>query len=187
MGLVELGRHSGLSPALLSKLERGKLFPTLPTLLRIALVFSVGLEYFFAAGRERRTFGIVRKADRRRFPEEPEVKEPSVPLRIAGLRLGRAAHQCLLRGVPALQGAEDPHPHPRRRRVHLHARGHAGADHRRRDVHAREGGLGLLRRSAARTATAARAPGRATPLSSPRRCSSLGWPAISRRGRARPG
>jgi transcriptional regulator with XRE-family HTH domain len=77
MGLVELGRHSGLSPALLSKLERGKLFPTLPTLLRIALVFSVGLEYFFAAGRERRTFGIVRKADRRRFPEGPDVKEPS--------------------------------------------------------------------------------------------------------------
>ena len=46
MGLVELGQHSGLSPALLSKLERGRLFPTLPTLLRIALVFSVGLDYF---------------------------------------------------------------------------------------------------------------------------------------------
>ena len=30
MGLVELGKHSGLSPAMLSKLERGKLFPTLP-------------------------------------------------------------------------------------------------------------------------------------------------------------
>ena len=36
MGLVELGKHTGLSAALLSKLERGKLFPTLPTLLRIA-------------------------------------------------------------------------------------------------------------------------------------------------------
>ena len=30
MGLVELGKHTGLSAALLSKLERGKLFPTLP-------------------------------------------------------------------------------------------------------------------------------------------------------------
>ncbi len=40
MGLVELGKHTGLSAALLSKLERGKLFPTLPTLLRIALVFG---------------------------------------------------------------------------------------------------------------------------------------------------
>ena len=28
MGLVELGRHTGLSAALLSKLERGKLYPT---------------------------------------------------------------------------------------------------------------------------------------------------------------
>ena len=44
MGLVELGLHTGLSPALLSKIERGRLFPTLPTLLRIALVFGVGLE-----------------------------------------------------------------------------------------------------------------------------------------------
>jgi transcriptional regulator with XRE-family HTH domain len=48
MGLVELSRHTGLSAAMLSKVERGKLFPTLPTLLRIALVFSVGLEYFFS-------------------------------------------------------------------------------------------------------------------------------------------
>ena len=30
MGLVELGKHTGLSAALLSKLERGKLYPTLP-------------------------------------------------------------------------------------------------------------------------------------------------------------
>ena len=42
MGLVELGKHTGLSPALLSKLERDKLYPTLPTLLRISMVFSVG-------------------------------------------------------------------------------------------------------------------------------------------------
>jgi predicted transcriptional regulator len=34
MGLVELSRHTGLSPALLSKLEHGKLYPTLPTLSR---------------------------------------------------------------------------------------------------------------------------------------------------------
>ena len=45
--LVELGRHTGLSAALLSKIERGKMYPTLPTLWRIADVFSVGLEYFF--------------------------------------------------------------------------------------------------------------------------------------------
>jgi transcriptional regulator with XRE-family HTH domain len=54
MGLVELGRHTGLSPAMLSKIERGQLFLTLPTLLRIALVFSVGLDFFFSGGEEHR-------------------------------------------------------------------------------------------------------------------------------------
>ena len=71
MGLVELGQHTGLSPALLSKLERGRLFPTLPTLLRIALVFSVGLEYFFAGAREAPLVAIVRKKERVQLPERP--------------------------------------------------------------------------------------------------------------------
>ena len=47
MGLLELSKHTGLSPALLSKLERDVMHPTLPTLLRIALVFSVDLDFFF--------------------------------------------------------------------------------------------------------------------------------------------
>lgn len=71
MGLVELGKHTGLSAALLSKLERGKLFPTLPTLLRIAMVFGVGLDFFFADERKRHVVGIVRKSERLRFPEKP--------------------------------------------------------------------------------------------------------------------
>lgn len=71
MGLVELGRHTGLSAAMLSKLERGKLFPTLPTLLRIAMVFGVGLDFFFSDERKRHVVSIVRKAERLRFPEAP--------------------------------------------------------------------------------------------------------------------
>jgi transcriptional regulator with XRE-family HTH domain len=75
MGLVELSKHTGLSAALLSKLERGKLFPTLPTLLRIAMVYSVGLEYFFTDERKRRVVSVVRKEDRVRFPERPGTLE----------------------------------------------------------------------------------------------------------------
>jgi transcriptional regulator with XRE-family HTH domain len=75
MGLVELGRHTGLSAALLSKLERAKLFPTLPTLLRIAMVFGVGLDYFFTDERKRRVVGVVRKRDRVRFPERPGLTD----------------------------------------------------------------------------------------------------------------
>ena len=75
MGLVELSKHTGLSAALLSKLERGKLFPTLPTLLRVAMVYSVGLEYFFTDERKRRTVSVVRREDRVRFPERPGTQE----------------------------------------------------------------------------------------------------------------
>jgi transcriptional regulator with XRE-family HTH domain len=76
MGLVELGKHTSLSPALLSKLERGRLFPTLPTLLRIALVFGVGLEHFFLP-RDRAEPVIVRKGDRLKFPSEPGLAKPA--------------------------------------------------------------------------------------------------------------
>lgn len=75
MGLVELGKHTSLSPALLSKIERGRLFPTLPTLLRIALVFGVGLELFFAGAREKPLVAVIRKKDRVRLPERPGAGE----------------------------------------------------------------------------------------------------------------
>ncbi len=75
MGLVELGKHSGLSPALLSKLERDKLYPTLPTLLRIAMVFSVGLDYFFTDERRRHVVSVVKKQERIKLPERPGVSD----------------------------------------------------------------------------------------------------------------
>ena len=75
MGLVELGQHTGLSPAMLSKIERGRLFPTLPTLLRIALVFGVGLEFFFAGAREKPVVAIARKRERVRLPERPQARD----------------------------------------------------------------------------------------------------------------
>lgn len=75
MGLVQLGQHTGLSPALLSKIERGRLFPTLPTLLRIALVFGVGLEFFIAGAREKPLVAVVRKRERVRLPERPQARD----------------------------------------------------------------------------------------------------------------
>ena len=71
LGLVQLGEHTGLSAALLSKIERGNLFPTLPTLLRIALVFGVGLDHFFAEHDDSPIVQITRKADRVRLPNRP--------------------------------------------------------------------------------------------------------------------
>jgi len=77
LGLIELGRHTGFSAALLSKLERGKLYPTLPTLVRIASVFNVGLDYFFRDERKRHVVALVRKQERQRFPERPGSTEVS--------------------------------------------------------------------------------------------------------------
>src|SRR5690349_24531806 len=77
LGLVELGEHAGLSAAMLSKIERGLLFPTLPTLLRIALVFGVGLEHFFIEGVDRPSIAVVRKKDRLSLPDRPGADPPS--------------------------------------------------------------------------------------------------------------
>uniref|UniRef100_Q01PI2 Transcriptional regulator, XRE family n=1 Tax=Solibacter usitatus (strain Ellin6076) TaxID=234267 RepID=Q01PI2_SOLUE len=76
MGLLELSKHTRLSPALLSKLERDVMHPTLPTLFRISMVFSVGLEYFFNP-EPRPVLEIVRRKDRLRFPDSPDARPVS--------------------------------------------------------------------------------------------------------------
>lgn len=55
-----------LSTAMLPKIERGQLFPTLPTLVRIALVFGVDLAHFFS--KERPRLAVTRKDERVRLP-----------------------------------------------------------------------------------------------------------------------
>jgi transcriptional regulator with XRE-family HTH domain len=77
LGLVELGRHTGLSAAMLSKIERGVLIPTLPTLLRIALVFSVSLEHFFIQETAQPQLAVIRKRNRIQLPERAGVKAPA--------------------------------------------------------------------------------------------------------------
>ena len=72
MGLAQLAQHTGFSPAMLSRLENGRLVPTLPTLTRIALVFSVGLDYFFTDPRKRHVVGLVRRSERKVFPADPK-------------------------------------------------------------------------------------------------------------------
>ncbi len=74
MALAQLGEHSGLSVGMLSKIERGHIIPTLPTLLRIALVFGIGLDHFFAENKDRPLIAITRKNDRMRFPERQGAK-----------------------------------------------------------------------------------------------------------------
>jgi transcriptional regulator with XRE-family HTH domain len=74
MGLVELGRYTGLSASFLSQLETGRVVPTLRNLARIAMVFSKDLSYFFEPERPE-LFRILRSADRQRQPQTG-VDEP---------------------------------------------------------------------------------------------------------------
>jgi transcriptional regulator with XRE-family HTH domain len=113
MGLVELGRHTGLSPALLSKLERGQMFPTLPTLLRVALVFSVGLDYFFAGSREKPVVAIVRKRERIRLPERPGARNASYQFESLDFQATeRQFNSYLAEFFPAPADGLRPHAHP---------------------------------------------------------------------------
>ncbi len=68
MGLVELGRHTGLSASFLSQLETGRVVPTLRNLARIAMVFSKDLSYFFES-EPVAIFRVHRKKDRVRMPQ----------------------------------------------------------------------------------------------------------------------
>ncbi|MDQ3171454.1 MAG: XRE family transcriptional regulator [Acidobacteriota bacterium] len=113
MGLVELGRHTGLSPALLSKIERGKLHPTLPTLLRIALVFSVGLDFFFAGAREKPLVAIVRKAERVRLPERQGMRTASYQFESLDFpATERRFSSYFAEFLPVAADALRPHAHP---------------------------------------------------------------------------
>jgi transcriptional regulator with XRE-family HTH domain len=113
MGLVELGRHTGLSPALLSKIERGRIFPTLPTLLRIALVFSVGLDYFFAAAREKPILAVTRKGSRVSLPDRPGSRD--IAYRFESLDYGATERRFNAYHAEFLPQPKDrlrPHTHP---------------------------------------------------------------------------
>ena len=75
MGLVELGKLTGLSASFLSQLETGRVVPTLRNLARIAMVFSKDLSYFFESDAAA-VFRIHRRKERVRLPQTG-VETPS--------------------------------------------------------------------------------------------------------------
>jgi transcriptional regulator with XRE-family HTH domain len=75
MGLVEMGRHTGLSASFLSQLETGRVVPTLRNLARIAMVFNKDLSYFFET-EATPVFRIHRREERIRMPQSG-VEAPS--------------------------------------------------------------------------------------------------------------
>jgi transcriptional regulator with XRE-family HTH domain len=75
MGLVELGRQTGLSASFLSQLETGRVVPTLRNLARVAIVFGKDLNYFFET-EPQPVFRVHRKKERTRMPQSG-VEDPN--------------------------------------------------------------------------------------------------------------
>jgi quercetin dioxygenase-like cupin family protein len=112
LGLVQLGEHSGLSPALLSKIERGQLFPTLPTLLRIAMVFGVGLDHFFREDSGRPVHAVVRKRDRIRLPDRAGRRAPAYHFESLDYPVSESKLNGYYVEIEAEDEPSEPHEHP---------------------------------------------------------------------------
>jgi transcriptional regulator with XRE-family HTH domain len=97
--LARLAEESGLSTALLSKLETDRMVPTLPTLATISRVYGVGLSHFFNEPAHHR-LSITRKAHlsgAERGMEQVRV----TPLNAAG-------EGAVLSGLPIESGRSGP-------------------------------------------------------------------------------
>jgi transcriptional regulator with XRE-family HTH domain len=109
MGLVELGRHTGLSASFLSQLETGRVVPTLRNLARIAMVFSKDLSYFFET-EPHSLFRIHRRKERVRLPQSG-VDDPTYFFESLGYMVpDRQMDPYFAEFVP-LKKAQDIRPH----------------------------------------------------------------------------
>mgnify|MGYP003351897801 CR=1 FL=1 len=106
IALVDLGKHTGLSPSMLSQLENGKLVPTLPTLARIAMVFDVGLDHFFGDKNKPKQFSIVRANERMRFPERADAPNPAYFFECLAFAAQGKGMQAYLAEFPPATGRE---------------------------------------------------------------------------------
>jgi transcriptional regulator with XRE-family HTH domain len=112
MGLVELGRHTGLSASFLSQLETGRVVPTLRNLARIAMVFSKDLSYFFET-EPHSVFRVHRRKERVRLPQTG-VETPAYFFESLGYMVpDRHMDPYFAEFVPLAEGMEP--------KAHLHA------------------------------------------------------------------
>ena len=112
MGLVELGRHTGLSASFLSQLETGRVVPTLRNLARIAMVFGRDLAYFFEP-EPHPLFRVHRRSERVRLPQSG-VDDPTYYFEsLAYMVPDRQLDPYFAEFVPVRKASEiRPHVHP---------------------------------------------------------------------------
>ena len=109
MGLVELGRLTGLSASFLSQLETGRVVPTLRNLSRIALVFKKDLSYFFQ-DQKVNNFKTSRAKDRVRLPLGDKSDPVLISESMSALIADRSLVPCIADFIPGEdKAAFDPH------------------------------------------------------------------------------
>jgi transcriptional regulator with XRE-family HTH domain len=110
MGLVDLGRHTGLSASFLSQLETGRVVPTLRNLARISMVFSKDLSYFFEP-EPQTVFRIHRVKERLRLPQSG-VDDPMYFFESLGYLVpDRELDPYLAEFLPNGKAGREPRPH----------------------------------------------------------------------------
>jgi quercetin dioxygenase-like cupin family protein/DNA-binding phage protein len=110
LSLAQLSAHTGLSVAMLSKIERGDIHPTLPTLLRIALAFGIGLETFFLDD-EKRKVALTRRKARVKLPDTAENPSPTFLFESLNYPLSDRNFEAYLAEFPPGRPASEPHRH----------------------------------------------------------------------------
>jgi transcriptional regulator with XRE-family HTH domain len=106
IALTELGKHTGLSASMLSQLENGKLIQTLPTLARVAMVFDVGMDYFFGSRRTAGLFEIVRNEERMRFPNDVDAERPAFFFEVLAFKASNKPFEAYLAEFPQREPEE---------------------------------------------------------------------------------
>ena len=110
MGLVELGKLTGLSASFLSQLETGRVVPTLRNLARLSLVFQKDLSFFFQPS-EQSVFRVQRRKDRIRLrmgaPDVDYIAESfGILIPEGGVR------PCMAELLPGEKHSFQPHTYP---------------------------------------------------------------------------
>ena len=101
MRLVELAQRTGLSPALLSKIERGNSVPSVPSLCRIAAALDVKLSYFFP--KPQTEPAVTRRKDRIRLPELADAKDSAYEFECLNFAVPQPQMYCYVAEFKATQ------------------------------------------------------------------------------------
>jgi len=108
MRLVKLAERSGLSPALLSKIERGNSVPSVPSLCKIAAALDVKLSHFFP--KTQTAVSVTRQKDRIRLPELADTKDSAYEFECLNFAISQPKMHCY---VAEFKSTQKP-------RFHLH-------------------------------------------------------------------